>query len=162
MSRSVVSKLSDDLASMPQVDLHLFLSVIFLSLMLRLLGASELVVTALFSCISMPVSYTFSYFTYGRRRFVEKKTRGWIDLRNESAALISAYATGFLVFAALSGSFDYTVYTLAFSATLLMRLILLATARRLLDAGVDIYNPIIVLMMSLSAAVPVLILFVVV
>jgi len=151
-----VKSLADDMM-IPNVDVHLFISVIILILLLRFFGAPDIYTVALFSCISMPVSYTFSYYVY-RKSFVVSK-KGGVE-RSEVLGFLMSYAMGFIVFAALSGSFDVLIYTKSFGVVFLMRVLLMIIARKLSSMDIDISHPLITLLMSMFVAVPMLVLMI--
>jgi hypothetical protein len=151
-----LSQLADDLLASGYVDLYLFLSIVFLILFTRLLGIPEAFSVALFSTTSMPAMYSFMY--YYRKPvtgfFVKPKNHRAIEIRvayKSLAAILTSFVTGFIVFAALSGSTDIIIYTLAFLVTSIMRtalyLLLPALARH-----VDVESPAIAMLTSLAMA----------
>jgi len=146
----------DDVVLAEATQLHLFLSIIILMLLLRLFAVSpEAFDVALFSCVSMPVTYTLAYYRARARlagRFVVKKrpepVRAWAY---ETTALLTSFAMGYVVYAALSGSTDLAVYGAAFVTVQMMRLLVLFTTRQL-GAVVDVQHPLAVMLVSLSTS----------
>jgi len=120
------SKLADDLLTSGYVDLCLFLSIVFLILFTRLLGFPDTFSTALFSTISTPVMYSIAYY-YRKPAtgyFVKPKNHRVVRFRaayRSLVATLTSFAIGFIVFAALSGSTNIAVYTVAFLVTWLQR-----------------------------------------
>jgi len=153
-----LSQLADDLLVSGYVDLYLFLSIVFLILFTKLLGFPEAFSIALFSTISMPAMYSFMY--YYRKHltdtgiFVKPKDyriRGIRAAYRSFAAVLTSFVMGFIVFAALSGSTDIVIYTLAFIVTFVMRTALYILLP-VLTSYVDIENPAIVMLTSLAVA----------
>jgi len=148
---------ADDVTAAEATQLHLFLSIIILMLLLRFFGvAPELFDTALFSCISLPATYALAYYharAYRMGRFVVSKkpepARLW---SYEVVALLTSFVMGYIVFAALSGSTDLITFTSAFITVQVMRLLTLLITSRLKDMGVDIQHPAVVMLVSLSTA----------
>ena len=143
--------------SMSEIQMHLFLSIVILMLLLRFFGVTPgLFDTALFSCISLPATYALTYYhreAYRVGRFVIKKKPEPVRLWSyEFAALIMSYIMGYMVFTALSGSTDYITFTSAFISAQLMRLLCLVLVRSLKNLGVDITHPVVVVLVSLSVA----------
>jgi len=149
-------QLADDLLASGYVDLYLFLSIIFLILFTRLLGFSDAFSIALFSTVSMPAMYSFMYY-YRKPAagyFVKPKNRSVVGFRaayRSLAAALTSFAVGFIVFAALSGSANIAVYTVAFLVTWLQRAFLYymlsAAAER-----IDIESPVTLIAVSALAA----------
>jgi len=148
---------ADDVTAAEATQLHLFLSIIILMLLLRFFGAApELFDTALFSCISMPATYALAYYharAYRTGRFVIKKkpepTRLW---SYEIIALLTSFVMGYLVFVALSGSTDLIMFASAFITVQVMRLLTLLISSHLKNMGVDMQHPAVVMLVSLSTA----------
>jgi len=154
MSRTVAS-LGDDIA-FASTEVHQFMSIVILMLLVRLFNvASDLFSIALISCISMPATYAMAYYNFKAQgdTFVLKKNpehvRIWVY---EVIALSFSFVMGYIVFAALSGSLDYVVFTVAFMTTQLMRLLTLVVTKYMRNMGIDIQQPIIVTIVSLSVA----------
>ena len=147
----------DDVTFAEATQLHLFLSIILLMLLLRFFAiAPELFDVALFSCVSMPATYALTYYharMYRAGRFVVKKkpepVRMWVY---EAVALLTSFMMGYVVFAALSGSTDYVTFGAAFITVQVMRLLILLITRHLRSVGIDIQHPVVVLLTSLSTA----------
>lgn len=139
------------------LQLHLFLSIIMLILILRFFEvAPALFDTALFSCISMPATYAMAYYhsrLYREGKFVLRKRpspeRAWMY---ELVALITSYGMGYMVFVALSGSYDYVTFTIAFATVQFMRVIISVALSHLKATGVDVQRPAVVLLVSLAMA----------
>jgi len=137
-------------------NLHLFLSIVILILLLRLFAiAPTLFDTALFSCISMPAMYAMTYYHYHARRgygrFVVRRDK--LELFGyEMAALITSFIMGYLVFTALTGSYDLITYSSAFVAVQLMRVMVMYMVRSLRGMGVDVNHPLIVVLVSVMVA----------
>jgi len=156
VSKSLVSSLGDDLA-LASTELHQFLSIIVLMLLVRLFNvASDLFSIALISCISMPATYALTYYNLkaqGVGKFVIRKNpepiRTWMY---ETIALLSSFVMGFIVFVALSGSLNYMVFVVAFITTQVMRLLTLVITRYMWNMGIDIQHPILAVLVSLSVA----------
>ena len=137
------------------LQLHLFLSIIMLILVLRFFEvAPALFDTALFSCISMPATYAMAYYhsrLYREGKFVLRKRpspeRVWAY---ELIALIASYGMGFMVFVALSGVYDYVAFTIAFATVQFMRVAISVVLSHLRAIGVDVQRPAIVLLVSLA------------
>ncbi|MCC6055262.1 MAG: hypothetical protein LM583_01105 [Desulfurococcaceae archaeon] len=151
-----LNQLADDLLAAGYVDLYLFLSIVFLILFTKLLGFPEVFSIALFSTTSMPAMYSFMY--YYRKPltgiFVKPKDYRVIKIRaayRSLAAVLTSFVMGFIVFAALSGSTDIAIYTLAFIVTFIMR-VALYILLPVLASYVDIENPAIVMLTSLAVA----------
>jgi hypothetical protein len=149
-------QLADDLLASGYVDLYLFLSIIFLILFTRLLGFSDAFSIALFSTVSMPAMYSFMY--YYRKPlaglFVKPKRAGVVRLRaayRSLAASLTSFVTGFIVFAALSGSTNIAVYTIAFLVTWLQRTALYYMLSALAER-IDIESPATLIAVSALAA----------
>jgi len=151
-----LSQLADDLLASGYVDLYLFLSIVFLILFTRLLGIPEAFSIALFSTTSMPAMYSFMYY-YRKPAigfFVKPKNHRIIEIRvayKSLAAILTSFVTGFIVFAALSGSTDIIVYTLAFLVTSIMRIVLYLLLP-VLARHVDVESPVIAMLTSLAIA----------
>jgi hypothetical protein len=157
-----LNQLADDLLAAGYVDLYLFLSIIFLILFTRLLGFPETFSVALFSTISTPVMYSIAY--YYRKPvtgfFVKPKNHRVVKFRvayRSFVATLTSFVAGFIVFAALSGSTDIVVYSLAFVVTWIMR-ISIYLLLPVLAKHIDIENPAITMLISLGVAVLALIL----
>jgi len=154
--------LADDLAFSEQANLYLFLSIMVLALLARITGLSELFTVALLSTITLPVTYALSYYyKRGAREefiFVKRKgggparpTTGLGRLGRSLAAVISGYATGFVVFAALSGSLNLLAYTLAYAVAMLMRAVI-AHSLPFVAKFVDVESPAALMLVSLFTA----------
>ena len=145
-----------DYGSLGNENLHLFLSIIVLILLLRLFSVvPTLFDTALFSCISMPAMYAMTYYHYHARkefgRFVVKRNK--LELWGyEVVALITSFVMGYLVFTALTGSYDYVTYSSAFIVVQLMRLVVVSVTRSLKNMGVDVNHPLVVVLVSVLVA----------
>ncbi|RLF08512.1 MAG: hypothetical protein DRJ60_00175 [Thermoprotei archaeon] len=147
----------DEVTATEATQLHLFLSIIILMLLLRFSAvAPEPFDVALFSCISMPATYALTYYharAHRMGRFVARKkpepTRLW---SHELAALMMSFAMSYIVFAALSGSTNYITFGAAFITVQVMRLLILLVTSHLKNMGVDIQHPIVILLVSLSVA----------
>ena len=147
----------DEVTLAEATQLHLFLSIILLMLLLRFFGvAPEMFDVALFSCVSMPATYALTYYharAYRMGRFVIKKKpepiRMWIY---ETVALLTSFIMGYIVFAALAGSMDLITFASAFITVQLMRLLIMYITSHLRSMGVDIQHPGIVMLISLSVA----------
>jgi len=154
--------LADDLAFSEQANLYLFLSIMVLALLARITGLSELFTVALLSTIALPVTYALSYYyERGAREefiFVKRKggparpTAGLGRLGRSLAAVISGYATGFVVFAALSGSLDLLTYTFAYAVVMLMRAVI-AHSLPFVAKIVDVESPAALMLVSLFTAI---------
>jgi len=142
------------------ISLHLFLSIVFLILLLKVFNTSvpESFISALFACVSMPATYALSYYhaqAYRTGKFVIKKhpepTRMWLY---ELIALLTSFGMGFLVFVALSDgtTSDLPIYLSAFVTTQIMRLTLLFTVNQLRMAGVDVQHPLVVVLIALATS----------
>jgi hypothetical protein len=153
--------LADDLAFSEQANLYLFLSIMVLALLARITGLSELFTVALLSTVTLPVTYALSYYyERGPREFTFVKRRGGGPARPTAglgrfgrslAAVISGYATGFVVFAALSGSLDLLTYTLAYAVAMLMRAVI-AHSLPFVAKFVDVESPAALMLVSLFTA----------
>ena len=146
-----------EVAVIEATQLHLFLSIVILILLLRFFSSSPaLFDEALFSCISMPATYTLAYYharAYVAGSFVVRKHPEPMRLWSyEVAALLSSFAMAYLVFAALSGSTDLITFGAAFSTVQIIRLLVLIVTSHLRDMGVDVQHPIVVVLTSLSVA----------
>lgn len=145
-----------DYGSLGNENLHLFLSIIVLILLLRLFSVvPTLFDTALFSCISMPAMYAMTYYHYRVRkefgRFVVKRNK--LELWGyEVIALITSFVMGYLVFTALTGSYDYVTYGSAFIVVQLMRLVVVSVTKSLKNMGVDVNHPLVVVLVSVLVA----------
>ena len=147
----------DEITVAEATQLHLFLSIIILMLMLRFFAiAPELFDVALFSCISMPASYALAYYharAYRTGRFVIRKEpepiRLWIY---EVVALLMSFIMGYLVFVALSGSTDVITFGAAFITVQIMRVLTIIITSNMRNMGVDIQHPAVVIVTSLSIA----------
>jgi len=136
-----------------ETQLHLFLSIVLLMLLLRFFGAvPPMYDVALFSCVSMPATYALAYYharMYRTGKFVIKKKpepiRIWIY---ETIALLTSFIMGYMVFVALTGLTDIILYGSAFIAVQLMRVTILFIARNLKLMGIDIRHPVIVVLIS--------------
>ena len=153
---SLASKL-DDVTAAEATQIHLFLSIIILMLLLRFFAvAPELFDVALFSCISMPATYALAYYharAYRTGMFVVKKKPEPVRLWSyEVIALLMSFAMGYMVFAALSGSTDYITFGASFITVQIMRLLTLLISSHLKNMGVDIQHPAVVMVVSLSIA----------
>jgi len=147
----------DDLVLVEATQLHLFLSIIILMLLLRFFGVTpELFDVALFSCISMPASYALTYYharIYRAGKYVVRKTPESLRLWSyETTALLMSFMMGYMVFIALSGSTDIVAYAAAFIAVQTMRIAILIVARNLKNLGVDIQHPVVVTLISVFTA----------
>jgi len=157
MSFRSVRKFLDDITLVEATQLHLFLSIIILMLFLRFFASGEdLFTTALFSCVSMPVTYTLTYYkyrAYSTGAFVTRKNPEQVRVwAYECVALAMSFVMGYLVFTALSGSTDVAVFTSAFLSSQVMRVGVIAEAKMLKNLGVDIQHPFVVFISSLSVA----------
>jgi hypothetical protein len=150
-----LSQLADDLLVSGYVDLYLFLSIVFLILFTKLLGFPEAFSIALFSTISMPAMYSFMY--YYRKHltdtgiFVKPKNYRIRAAYRSFAAVLTSFVMGFIVFAALSGSTDIIIYTLAFLVISIMRIVLYLLLP-VLARHVDVESPAIAMLTSLAMA----------
>jgi len=148
----------DDVVLVGATQLHLFLSIIALILLLRLFGVStDTFDIALFSCVSMPATYALTYYharIYRVGRFVTKKTSEPLRIWTyEVAALVTSYVMGYMVYVALSGISDVATYSIAFVVVQTMRIAIFFMARHLRALGVDIQHPAVVMLIALSTAV---------
>ena len=156
-----LASLADDLAFSEQANLYLFLSIMILALLVRITGLSELSTIALLSTITLPVTYALSYYyERGPREFIfvrrrgggpARPTTGLGRLERSLAAVISGYATGFVVFAALSGSLDLLTYTLAYTVAMLMRVVI-AHSLPVVARFLDVESPAALMLVSLFTA----------
>jgi len=147
----------DEVTAAEATQLHLFLSIIILMLLLRFFAvAPELFDVALFSCISMPATYALAYYharAHKMGRYVTKKKPEPIRLWSyEVVALLMSFIMGYLVFVALSGSTDYITFGAAFITVQIMRLLIILVSSNLKNLGVDIQHPAVVMIISLSMA----------
>lgn len=139
------------------VQLHLFLSIVMLMLMLRFFGvAPDLFDSAIFACISLPATYAMTYYSreaYRVGKFVVKKkpepVRFW---SYELVALLTSFVMGYMVFVALTGSTDYITFGSAFITAQIMRILTNMLVSSLKEMGVDVMHPCIVVLISLSIA----------
>ena len=148
----------DEVTAAEATQLHLFLSLLILMLLLRFFATTpELFDVALFSCISMPATYALAYYharAYRMGKFVIKKKPEPVRLWSyEVAALLMSFAMAYLVFVALSGSTDYITFGAAFITVQVIRLLTLLISSHLKNMGVDIQHPAVVMPVSLSIAV---------
>jgi len=151
--------LADDLVFSEQANLYLFLSIMVLALLVRITGLSELSTIALLSTTTLPVTYAITYYYKRGERgeFVFVKRRGGgparptTGLGRSLAAVISGYATGFVVFAALSGSLDLLTYTLAYAVAMLMRVVI-AHSLPVVARFLDVESPAALMLISLFTA----------
>ena len=152
----------DEVTLTEATQLHLFLSIVLLMLLLRFFGvAPEMFDVALFSCVSMPATYALTYYharVYRTGKFVVKKKlepmRVWTY---ETAALLMSFIMGYMVYAALSGSTDIITYGAAFVTVQIMRILILIITRELRMLGVDVQHPAMVTLISLSTSMVALI-----
>jgi len=147
----------DDVTLAEATQLHLFLSIVLLMLLLRFFGvAPEMFDVALFSCVSMPATYALAYYharAYRMGRFVIKKKPEPIRMWTyETVALLMSFVMGYIVFAALSGSTDLITFASAFVTVQIMRILIVYITGHLRTMGVDIQHPAIVMLVSLSIA----------
>jgi len=152
----------DDITLVEATQLHLFLSIILLMLLLRFFGVTpEMFDVALFSCVSMPATYALAYYharVYKMGRFVVKKKpepiRVWTY---ETVALFMSFIMGYMVYVALSGLTDLITYGAAFVTVQIMRVLILFITRELRMLGVDVQHPAVVILISLSTSLVALI-----
>lgn len=143
--------------SSPSIQLHLFMSIVVLTLMLRYFQiVPPLFDTALFSCLSMPVVYVMSYYhakEYSRAgKFVIRKESDVKLWGYEVMSLVVGFIMGYLVFVALTGSSDYVVYGVAFCTVQFMRMVTAGIVAHLSNLGIDTQRPIAVMGISMLVA----------
>jgi len=139
--------------------LHLFLSIVFLLLLLRIFPIVENTFSiAVFSCTSMPAMYALSYYRskIKKLQFVKSKTGEEVYLESkwlyEAMGFAMSYVMGFIVFSALHGVTDLAVYTLAYVVVQGMRFFIKRVAEGIEDLGLDPSRPVIVLAISVITA----------
>jgi hypothetical protein len=146
--------IADDVLSAEEVNLYLFMSIFILAFLTRIAGVPlEGFTEGLIASISMPVMYVLAYYkeTY---RFVKPKSgaglvaRGWVK---EFTALVSGFVTGFLIFMAITSSFNILAYSTAYVCVHAMRL-LLAVVLPVLARRVDVENPAVLMITSLMVS----------
>jgi len=137
-------------------DLHLFLSIVFLVLLLRLFPiAPPYFDLALFSCVSLPAMYALSYYRARlAKRFVKARSLEYEvrELSYEAVALVMSYATGLAVYVALYGVADIGTYTVAYIIVQGMRCFVSWMCRNLSNAGIDVARPSVVLLVAGTTA----------
>ena len=148
--------IADDVLSVEEVNLYLFMSIFILAFLTRIAGIPlEGFTEGLIASISMPVMYVLAYYknknTY---RFVKPKSgaglvaRGWVK---EFVALVSGFVVGFLIFMAITSSFNILAYSTAYVCVHAMRL-LLAVVLPVLARRVDVGNPAVLMITSLGVS----------
>ena len=142
------------------IELHLFLSILFLMLLLRLIGITPMLLdVALFSCVSTPAMYALMYYHKKAKapikmgKFIVKKSiepmEAW---QYEFLSLVMSYAMGLMVFIAFTNTLDLAVYTIAFIAVQAMRLLTILITRRLKAIGINVQHPLTTTLASLLVA----------
>jgi hypothetical protein len=152
-------KLVDDILAIEHVNLYLFMSIFILAFLTRIAGIPlEGFTEGLIASISMPVTYVLTYYKVNnmhRYRFVKPKgvvdteggvARSWVK---EFIALVSSYMTGFLIFIAITSSFNILAYTIAYVCAHVMRL-MLTTMLPVLARHVDVDDPAVLMITSLG------------
>jgi len=136
------------------VQLYLFMSIIVLSLLVRLLITdSTLFIDAIFATMSMPVVYTMSYYTRqakeaGGEYVKRKKPQLSRLIMYEFSALLASYMVGFFMFYALTGSTDYYIYTVAYATSQTMRILNMFIINMYKNLGADPGHPFLLLIGS--------------
>jgi len=140
------------------VQLYLFMSIIFLSLLVRLfISDSSLFIDAIFATMYTPVVYTMSYYTKQARmsegEYVKRKKPEFSRLiMYELVALIASYMVGYLMFYALTLQTDYYIYTVAYVTSQTMRIMNLAIIRMFKRLDIDPSHPFLMLIGSGATA----------
>jgi hypothetical protein len=146
---------ADDILIVESINLYLFMSIFILAFLTRIAGIPlEGFTEGLLASISMPVMYVIAY--YKNRdvyRFVKPKSalapilvaRSWVK---EFATLVSGFVVGFLIFMAITSSFNIMAYFIAYVCVHAMRL-LLTLILPILARRVDIGNPAVLMTTSL-------------
>ena len=145
--------IADDILTAESVNLYLFMSIFILAFLTRIAGIPlEGFTEGLIASISMPVMYVLAY--YRNRdvyRFVKPKSGAGLVVRSwvkEFATLVSGFVVGFLIFMAITSSFNILAYSIAYVCVHAMRL-LLALILPILARRVDIGNPAVLMTTSL-------------
>ena len=139
--------------------LYLLLTITFLAFISSLyLPVSENYSVALFTTISLPVVYSARYFsktTAGKEDLqFFRVVSGTREIVKDVVAILTAFSIGYMVYVATSR--DMTVdglflYTIAFLVVLFLRYVIAVWYKA--GASIDVDNPFIILLASLSFAV---------
>jgi hypothetical protein len=149
-------KIADDILGVPEVNLYLFMSIFILAFLTRIIRIPvEGFTEGLLASVSMPVTYVLAY--YGRPvEYAFVKTKGGVVLNarswaREYLAVVSSFIVGFLIFMAITSSFNILAYTLAYISVQAMRL-MLALIIPALSRHVDVGDPAVVMITSLGVS----------